>query len=606
MPTTTLGRNATGIRGVSNLVVRLGRGVAARSVTVPLPADAQLTWAAPGGDDTFSGTIQWPDRGIARPDAFTQNMPIRVEDRRTGEIIWQGRIADPGFSGDRSEQEFRIAGVGSGHDLDMISVVKLYVDRDPDRWGDLHLWQAGPMTRGDGTGFVSNVFDALQVPPDYYIEFPWPQGTTMNTGAAQAMTYLTALYAGQDMFTSDGSSASQGPTAPLPEVHGLRFSWITQFASANQVITRAASPDSGSTTDLWTGGWVAGTQQDYDLRASAIGAAWSRGDFTYFTIMQKRSGTTTAAASDGYFRVANIHVLGKRYNRYGINVTDNRNELLAPYEIFEDMLGTILNGRFDPGTIVPDGVLIDQATWWDPTPVSAILNAANEWNNSAWWGVWAPANPDALPRLDYRSWNVTARYTLDDTARVDLAGGAEQWANSALISYLRGNGIPTVTRATVTVPVISRIFGSSGVGVNAVKTRDLSVNLTDRGPMSRAKAVALAGELLGASATDRESGSATVHGPILDDQQGRLVQPWEIRPGWPILVGSTPNNFTSGSPTTFDGESTFRLSRVTYRASDDTATLDFDGGTRRLMKSRPAAAGPKYPYVPWGKRRRRR
>jgi hypothetical protein len=68
--------------------------------------------------------------------------------------------------------------------------------------------------------------------------------------------------------------------------------------------------------------------------------------------------------------------------------------------------------------------------------------------------VWAPANPDALPRLDYRSWNVSPRYTLDDTAQISYAGGGEEWANSALVTYLRGNGVPTTTRATVTVPAI--------------------------------------------------------------------------------------------------------------------------------------------------------
>src|SRR4051794_21203342 len=119
MPTTTLGRNATGLRGTTNLMVRIGRGVAVRPVSVPLPDDAEITWTAPGGDDTLTCTIPWPDRGIARPDALVQNMPVRVEDRRTGEIIWQGRVADPGFTGDRGRQEFRISAVGSSHDLDM-------------------------------------------------------------------------------------------------------------------------------------------------------------------------------------------------------------------------------------------------------------------------------------------------------------------------------------------------------------------------------------------------------------------------------------------------------------------------------------------------------
>jgi mannan endo-1,4-beta-mannosidase len=599
------GRNAVGLRGVTSLLVRIGRGVASRAVTVPLPDDAEITWAAPGGDDTFSCTIDWPDRGIARPDAFTQNMPVRVEDRRTGEVIWQGRIADPGFSGDRSRQQFHLNAVGSGHDLDMISVVKNYVDRDPEHWFDTGNWPSGVASRGDGTGFIPSVHDSLQIEPEYYIELPWPTGTFMASGAVQAVSYWVGLFTGRDLLAADGSASSYGTAARVPEVHGIRYSWITSFANANDVRLIGASPDTGSSVQLLTQAWTTGGQNHVSVRDGL--AAWTRDDFTHFQIDNVRTGgNITSSGGDGYLRIANIHVIGKRYNRYGVDVSGVRIEALAPYEIFEDMLGTILNGRFDPGTITPDGsILIDQAAWWEATPVSDILDAAKGWNNDAWWGVWAPANPDALPRLDYRAWNVGARYTLDDTANVSLAGGAEGWANSALITYLRGSGVPTTTRGTVTVPAISRIFGSSGVGTLAVRTRDLSIDLTDRGAMTRAKALEVAGQMLHASATDRLSGSTTVRAPIIDDSTGRLVQPWEIRPGWPIIVGSTPNQFTSGSPTRFDGESTFRLTKVSYRASDDTATLELDGGTRRLVRGGPASTPAKYSYVRWANRRRK-
>jgi hypothetical protein len=604
MPAGALGRNATGLRGASNLMVRIGRGVAARSVSVPLPADAQITWTAPGGDDTLTCTIPWPDRGIARPDAFTHNMPVRVEDRRTGEIIWQGRVSDPGFSGDRHSQEFRLSAVGSGRDLDSISVLKNYVDRDLSHWVDLHTWPSGDLNTQDASsGFIANFFDSLSIAPEGMLEFPWPNGTTQKTNDFQRMVYMVGFNAAKDLLTDDLSSHSTGPTSVVPEIHGIRFSWMSNFANANQVGLLAGSGVAGSTITLYTAAFTTGVQQDVSARDTL--STWTRTDIKFLYLSQSRTGANVTSTGDAWVRFANIHVIGKRYSRYGVDQTESSGiEALKPYLIVEDLLGTVLNGKFDPGQIYTDNVLIDQASWWSATPVSDILAAANEWNGDAWWGVWAPANPDALPRLDYRYWNVSPRYTLDDTAQVTLQGGGEEWANSALVTYMRGNGVQTTTRATVTVPAIRRVFGSSGVGTLAINTRDLSLDLSDRGPMTRAKAVELAGQMLYASATDKASGSAVVTGPIIDDSTGRIVQPWEIRPGWPILVGSTPNQFTSGTPLTYDGESTFRLTKVTYSAQDDTATLELDGGARHLFKG--SGAGPRFHFTSWAARARAR
>lgn len=605
MPTTTLGRNATGLRGVSNLMLRVGRGVAARSVSVPLPDDAQISWSAPGGDDTFTGTVRWPDRGIARPDAFTHNMPVRVEDRRTGEIIWQGRVADPGFSGDRHQQEFRLSAVGSGRDLDRIAVLKNYVDRDLSNWTDMHVWPGASSNLNDSSGFIASANDALQVNPEGMLEAPWPQGTTQNTGAVQSFFYGVGLYPMQDLLATGSDSRGTGVNAVIPEVHALRFSWMTGSAGTGSTVEALAQSGAATITLYQAVYTAAGVQNDISLR-EGISGNWIRTDLKSLYLRQRRTGGAAVPAVDQFIRFANVQVIGKRYNRYGADVTGSTGiEALRPYNIFEDMLGTVLNGRFDPGTIVADTtILIDQASWWAATPVSDILDEANAWNSDFWWGVWAPANPDALPRLDYRPWNTTPRYTLDDTATVQLAGGAEEWSNSALITFLRANGVPSTTRATITVPALNRIFGTSGTGVTASKTRDLAVDLTGKGPMTAATAQLLGTQLLADSAVDRASGSVTVNGPILDDATGRLAQPWEIRPGSPVLVGSTPNQFTSGSPISFDGESTFRLTKVTYSAADDTATLELDGGTRRL--SRAAGTGRKYRYWAPDKRRRRK
>jgi hypothetical protein len=415
------------------------------------------------------------------------------------------------------------------------------------------------------------------------LEFPWPNGTTQKTNDFQRMIYMVGFNAAKDLLTDDLSSHSTGPTSVVPEIHGIRFSWMSNFANANQVGLLAGSGVAGSTITLYTAAFTTGVQQDVSARDTL--STWTRTDIKFLYLSQSRTGANVTSTGDAWVRFANIHVIGKRYSRYGVDQTESSGiEALKPYLIVEDLLGTVLNGKFDPGQIYTDNVLIDQASWWSATPVSDILAAANEWNGDAWWGVWAPANPDALPRLDYRYWNVSPRYTLDDTAQSLAAGRrggmGELGARHVHARKRRADDDPRDGHGAGD-PARVRLVR---VGTLAINTRDLSLDLSDRGPMTRAKAVELAGQMLFASATDKASGSAVVTGPILDDSTGRIVQPWEIRPGWPILVGSTPNQFTSGTPLTYDGESTFRLTKVTYSAQDDTATLELDGGARHLFK----------------------
>lgn len=596
MPTYPTGRNATGISGQTQLLVRIGRGIAARTVTVPLPADAQLVWSAPGGDDTATMTIPWADRGIARPDAFAVNMPVRVEDRRTGEILWQGRIADSGFTGDRSGQEFHLAAVGSGRDLDHIGTIKNYMDRDLSRLTDLHTYKNADISSGDGTGFVASAFDALGIAPDAYIELPIPEGATLHQNIDMRASYVIGLYTAHDMGAEDTGFTSTGIGAVVPEVHGIRFSYMLAHTSiGNTVELLAGSAVSGSTITIYTSTWDVTTQVDVSGRQGSS-ASWTRTDIKYGTIRWQRTGaSTTETGQDGWLRVANLQVVGKRYDRYGNDWTaSNGVEALHPYAIFEDILGTVLAARVDPGVITTDTVLIDQASWWKATPVTEILNAAAEWNSSAWWGVWAPANPDSLPRLDYRSWGTVPRYVLDDYAEVQLGGGGETWANSALVTYLRGNSVPSTLRTSISVPVLTRVFGTT--------TRDAEIDLTDRGPLSKASAITLAQAALADLTLDKVSGSAKVSGPLLDDLTGKIAQPWELRPGWPVLVGQLPEQYAAtGTAPVYDDEASFRLTKVTYSAGDNSANLELDGGERKLWKA--PGTTPKFRFIPQAARR---
>jgi hypothetical protein len=105
--------------------------------------------------------------------------------------------------------------------------------------------------------------------------------------------------------------------------------------------------------------------------------------------------------------------------------------------------------------------------------------------------------------------------------------------------------------------------------------------------MTRAKAVELAGQMLFASATDRGVRVGDVRpDPRRRDGPHRAAVGDPPRLAGPRRLDPEPVHVRP--PVTFDGESTFRLTKVTYSAQDDTATLELDGGARHLFKG----AGP--------------
>jgi hypothetical protein len=77
-------------------------------------------------------------------------------------------------------------------------------------------------------------------------------------------------------------------------------------------------------------------------------------------------------------------------------------------------------------------------------------------------------------------------------------------------------------------------------------------------------------------ATPPNEGTLTISRPIYDHQLGRMVEPWEIRPGNLIRVrGITPNT-NSLNVTDSDGVTVFRIVAVDYDTGSASASLELD------------------------------
>lgn len=576
MPMIT-GRNMTALEPTSALQVQIGRGVATRSISMPAPDDLEMSWAVPGGDDTCSFTLTATGGGqaMARPDALTQGMPVRVVDRRTGEILWAGRVVDPGMRQDGAQRGFRVNAVGSRQDLERIVTLKSYIDRDVgEGFKEQGFYRQGSVNVGDGSGFTANVVDALNIAPTGNLEFSLPQGSTVASGSLEAASYLKGL------------GAVLGLPNEAPDLYYIAWSEKASVASFINFEVLLGTRTHGNLL-LYSLQW--NTPQVDNAAKEGVGG-WTADDGYYYTLRWNRgaNGAGTQVA-DQWMKVANVITVNKRYDRYGVQWTATSTvdlTSLYPYQVVEDMLGTMLPPRFAAGDITRSSTgNIDQASWYKGISARDLLDYVNGYDSDSYWAVWAPATPDGLPRLDWKKWGTTSRYVLDQSVDYELAGGADQWANSALVVWQRGGtGIPQSTRAYVDVAAINRFYGPG--------YRSIAVDLTDRGVMDGPAARTIGEQELAALTVDRNSGQVTIRGPIMDDWRGRLVQPWEIRPGSPLQLTAAPQQHTAGLPLAYDGETVFRLSGVKYSASSNTATLDLDGGHRALFKA-PRRAKPR-------------
>jgi hypothetical protein len=73
--------------------------------------------------------------------------------------------------------------------------------------------------------------------------------------------------------------------------------------------------------------------------------------------------------------------------------------------------------------------------------------------------------------------------------------------------------------------------------------------------------------------------------PIHDILAGRMVQPWEIRPGTLIRVRGILPRPDSLNATARDGLTVFRIVSVEFRASDAAAVLELDSYSTSVARA---------------------
>jgi hypothetical protein len=564
-----------------------------RSKTFPVPADMRFVSTAPGGYDTWSATLTWPDPSAPPADVITAEAVVHVTDRRNGETVWYGYLDDPGEVTFTGATAWRVTATGPRVILER--EVKAYGLRDQElgNWAWDQRYKASPPTTGDGEGFLAHGSDFPTDPPTGHWELQQADGTTVRVGAAQGVRYRPIV------TTADKAD-------PLMRAVYLFVSWQASVASGgvSRFQVRVLNQTGSSDVTVYDAAWATGQT---DVTAQAGSGGWSFDAKQMVLQWAYTGGTDVPRNSDFWVRAANIAVVMQMVDETGAALTAAQSEAgsSSPWQIMRDMVGRFLAGKVEPdGFAASPADAVEQAAWWGGVTAREVADFVQAANADAWWAVWEPG-PSGLPRFEYRSWTATQgtyRYQFGPQhGTTTLDGGTGELANRALVVYDRADGVPASLIMTTTVAELDAL------GV----TRWTVVDLSGRGPLSAGSATIQAQSELAKVNADRTSGQVVVRAPVLDQWEGRVVQPWELRPGGVVKTQAprsqplVPVNYTAAN-----GAGQWRATSVTFDVASNSATVALDGGPRTVARwkgkpSKPSTGGRGVPQPPGGKIRGR-
>lgn len=513
------------------LTVRVATGRSDRVITREV-RDLEFRSTVPGG---FAAATVDLDRPLTiQPDEIDYFGRLVITDQRTGMVVWEGLLEDPGRSAGKDGQVWKLAGIGpSGHVHDR-TVPLIYVDRTLGNWV-VSQYQQPYVTSG---GADNDTTPALRMKV--------PKNTIVSTGRVCDMTHRALVYAGQKLAR-------------------VRADWICGFADPNflvQLIT--GTTVAGTTTPATTGSTAVGGT--LVARLASDTGSMVNGEAAVSVNLFRTTSSTTIADDAVWVKFSNIAVRALLLDKAGSEVTTGYSaDTVLSSEVVADLLGRLLP-RFDGAgaSIAATSYAITQLAYPDGVDPGKVLSDLMGFDPAFYWAAWEQ-QPNGKYRFEWVAWPTVVRYEADVRDGFDSPGSADDLYSGVRVRYRDDNGeIKTVYR-TQTVAVLA----AAGV------IRDAFLDLGDAaGGLTNAQRAG--DQFLADHAFAPNAGKLTIARPIVDLLSGRTVAPWEIRPGALIRVRGVLPRVDALNATARDGVTVFRVVGAGYRASSAAAQLELD------------------------------
>ncbi|MEU8158050.1 hypothetical protein AB0B94_30725 [Micromonospora sp. NPDC048986] len=516
------------------LTIRLVTSRGDRHITADA-RDLVMRWTDPGGYASCRVPL---DRPLSiQPDEIAYYGTVTVYDARTGMVMWDGRMEDPGRSAGADGQVWELTAVGGqAHTRDRTVPIG-YADRDMGS-----LLRQDNATPGASASVGTDPGDSAGLRQALVLQFP--SGTPMVSGTRVVMRYWRFALAGQKPAR-------------------ISYTWDAGRTNTDYVIQTVARTDGvlgvgeiATSATLSTSGGSA---------SAVVGTDWFNGRNTIEWRVQYSGGAATEGADTAWVAVSSIVLIAMRYNASGVEVTSGyTTDYVLAHQVVNDLLGRLLNQFDGPSAVVATtSHQIQQLTYPDGTDPGQVLADLMALEPNFTWRVWE-RGPNGKYRFEWTLIPTAVQYEADLTDGYDAPGSADGLYNRVTVRWRDATGRTQITTRSATVPVLD------AAGLIRQGQIDLGAEVGSLADAQRAGDAWLADRSQPANA-----GRLRIARPIQDLISGRMVQPWEIRPGLIRVRGILPR-VDALNATSRDGVTVFRIVASEFRASDASATLELD------------------------------
>lgn len=528
------------------LGVRLQTAHMDRHVTVDV-RDLEYRSVAKGGFASCGIKLDRPL--LSQPEEIKQYGRLYVYDKRNGQTVWEGRQEEPGRTNSNAGQVWDLNAVGpSAHLHDRFEPV-IYVDNPLNR-----MHRVDNVTPGGTDGIKADPADAAGSRQSMLLQFP--TGLALVTNSRVVMRYNDIQVAGQKLARID-FAASMGVTSASLAVQAL--------ARTDGNLATSDTARSFTFTTVGAG-----------QSARVIVTNWTAGRNTIeWRIIYTGAGTTVAADTT-WAALYDMVVLATRYDQAGtelLTAASYGNNHVFADQVVADLLGRWLN-QFDGADASVDAspaYHIDQLAYPDGVDAYGVLEDLLSFEPAYTYAAWE-SNPYAgyaynavKNHFEWRLWPTTVRYEASVVDGFDSPGSGADVYDRVGVRHRHPDSTIEIHESTQTVQILS----------DAGLIRKAFIDIGDD-VGSPANAVRVGQQFLGEHATAPNAGRLRIARPIYDADRGRMVMPWEIRPGYLIRVRGVLPYVNALNTTARDGVTVFKINAVNFRASDAVAELELD------------------------------
>jgi hypothetical protein len=501
--------------------------------------DLTFRSVVPGGFASATCSLDRPL--IFQPGEIALYGKMFVYDTRHGGTVWEGRLEDPGVTAGDG-QIWELSAVGpSAHMRDRTTPI-IYVDRSLERWRRT----AVPSNEKPGISF--SVTDDPGGSGSQAIVLGVPDSFHLANSDSCTVNYEGLL--------SDGGSNQN--------LALLDYQWDAGFTNSGWHVRGFSAP-----TDLVRDQTF--TTSGSGFSAAVIGSgAFAVGDNRPFLQLFFQTGGPATTSSDvGWVAFRNVIVRATTYNRSGTEITSgytSADSTILASTVVADLLGRLLT-QFDGAnaTIDTTSFGIEQLAYPDGVTAEQVIEDLSKFEPGYYAAAWE-SNAAGKYRFEYKAWPTSIGLEADIVDGFSSPGSADGLYNKVRIRYRGEGGRSKTVQRTQTVQQLT------DAGID----REAYLDLGDEVGTTTNNANQAGDQFLAEHAQPPNAGRLTLARPILDLETGRMLSPWEIRPGRLIRVRGVMPTRDSLNATTRDGVTVFRVVGSEFRASSATAELELD------------------------------